>query len=66
MKMMAPRHWYRSELFFLRYLGVSVDAYSEDTDGPFIDNTSANVIFRIPIELIHLAPYVYGGGWLSV
>lgn len=48
--------------FFTRFLGLGVDAYSENTDGGFIDNASANVILRFPIEDLHLAPYIYGGG----
>ena len=48
--------------FYTRYLGVGADAYSEDTDGGFIDNSSLNLILRLPIDELHLAPYVYGGG----
>jgi len=48
--------------FFSRMFGVGVDAYSENTHGPFVDNTSANLILRFPFDEIHLAPYIYGGG----
>lgn len=48
--------------FFTRFLGLGIDAYSENTDGKFVDNASANVILRFPIEKLHLAPYIYGGG----
>jgi len=48
--------------FFTRMLGLGVDAYSENTHGPFVDNTSGNLILRFPIDKIHLAPYIYGGG----
>ena len=48
--------------FYTRYLGLGADAYSENTDGGFIDNASANVILRLPIDDLHLAPYVFGGG----
>lgn len=48
--------------FFTRWLGVGGDAYSENTHGTFVDNASGNLIFRLPIEAVHLAPYVYGGG----
>ena len=48
--------------FFLRQLGIGADAYSTDVNHIFVENASANLIFRIPIEAAHLAPYVYGGG----
>lgn len=48
--------------FFLRYIGVGADAYTENTAGSFVDNLSGNLILRLPIESAHLAPYVYGGG----
>lgn len=48
--------------FFTRYLGLGGDAYTESTKGTFVDNASGNLIIRIPIETIRLAPYVYGGG----
>lgn len=48
--------------FFTRILGVGADAYSENTRSTFVDNVSGNLILRLPIEAIHLAPYIYGGG----
>jgi hypothetical protein len=48
--------------FFTRYLGIGGDAYTEDTQHSFVDSASANLILRIPIDCIHLAPYVFGGG----
>ncbi len=48
--------------FFLRYIGLGVDAYTENTAGSFVDNLSGNLILRLPIETLHIAPYVYGGG----
>lgn len=48
--------------FATRHLGIGVDAYSENAAHSFVDNTSANVIIRIPIESVRLAPYIYGGG----
>jgi hypothetical protein len=48
--------------FFTRMLGLGADAYSENTHGPFVDNTSANLILRFPLDKIRLAPYLYGGG----
>jgi len=48
--------------FFTRYLGIGGDAYTEDTQHSIVDSASGNVILRIPIESIRLAPYVFGGG----
>ena len=48
--------------FFLRYLGVGADAYTENTQHSFVDNTSGNLILRFPIEPARLAPYIFGGG----
>ncbi len=48
--------------FFTRYFGMGGDAYTENTGHRFVDNASGNLIGRFPIESIHLAPYVYGGG----
>ena len=47
--------------FFTRNLGLGGDAYSENTQHSFFDNTSGNLILRFPFESIRLAPYVYGG-----
>ena len=47
--------------FFLRYVGVGGEAYSENTDGRFIDKSSANLILRLPSDRFHLAPYVFTG-----
>jgi opacity protein-like surface antigen len=48
--------------FFLRYLGVGGEAYSEDTRHNFVDNVSGSLIFRLPIGETGLAPYAFGGG----
>jgi hypothetical protein len=48
--------------FITRYIGIGADAYSENTDGAFIDNTSGNLILRVPLGQSGFAPYVYGGG----
>ena len=48
--------------FFTRHLGLGGDAYTENTQHSFVDNASGNLIFRIPLDAIHLAPYIYGGG----
>jgi hypothetical protein len=47
--------------FFTRNIGLGVDAYTENTQHSFVDNSSANLIVRFPIDAIHLAPYVFGG-----
>jgi hypothetical protein len=47
--------------FFTRNLGLGGDAYTENTQHSFIDNTSGNLILRFPFEAAHLAPYIYGG-----
>lgn len=48
--------------FFDRYVGIGGDAYTENAGHSFVDSASANLILRIPIDSIHLAPYAYGGG----
>ena len=48
--------------FLTRNLGIGAEAYSENTRHSFVDNASGNLIFRIPIDTLHLAPYLYGGG----
>lgn len=48
--------------FCTRYLGVGVDAYSEDVRHSFVDSLSGNVIARFPIGQTGLAPYAFGGG----
>ena len=48
--------------FFLRFLGIGAEAYSTDVNHIFVENASANLIVRFPIEPAHLAPYIYGGG----
>ena len=47
--------------FFSRYVGIGGDAYTENTQHSFVDNTSGNLIVRFPFDAVHLAPYVYGG-----
>ena len=48
--------------YFPEIVGVGIDAYTENAGHSFVDNLSGNLILRIPIESIRLAPYVYGGG----
>lgn len=47
--------------FFTRYVGVGADVSMHADGGKFIDNTSGNVILRLPIDAASLAPYVFGG-----
>jgi len=48
--------------FFTRHVGLGADGYTENTQHSFVDNGSGNLIIRFPIDTLHLAPYVYGGG----
>ena len=45
-----------------RYIGIGGDAYSENTQHSFVDDAAGNVYLRLPLDAIHLAPYIYGGG----
>jgi hypothetical protein len=45
-----------------RYLGIGGDGYSEDTHHWFVDDASGNLYLRLPLDAVHLAPYIYGGG----
>jgi hypothetical protein len=47
--------------FFTRHIGIGGDAYTENTQHSFVDNTSGNLIVRLPFEPIRLAPYAFGG-----
>lgn len=48
--------------FFTRYVGIGGDAFSESANHTFIDNASASLILRLPIDSIRLAPYIFAGG----
>ena len=48
--------------FITRYIGLGVDAYSENSTGSFFDSLQANVIGRLPLGHCGFAPYVFGGG----
>lgn len=48
--------------FFTRNLGISAEAYSENTTGSFVDNASGNLTLRLPLGQSGLAPYIFGGG----
>jgi len=51
-----------ANFFFNRYFGLSAEGYSENTGHSFVDNASGSLVFRVPIESIRLAPYVFAGG----
>jgi hypothetical protein len=50
--------------FFTRELGIGVDTsfLSGDNVPHFVDHVGGNLIARIPIDVVHLAPYFFGGG----
>jgi len=48
--------------FLTRNIGIGADAYSENTAHSFVDDLSGSLIFRLPIDKAHLAPYAFGGG----
>src|SRR5579884_1446870 len=48
--------------FFTRYTGFGVDTAFIDGTSHFVDHVGGNIIFRIPIDPVHLAPYAFGGG----
>lgn len=48
--------------FFTPMVGIGGDVIAEDNGGDFVDSTSASLIFRFPITVAHLAPYIFGGG----
>jgi len=44
------------EYFFTKYIGIEAEAWSENTDHFFVDDVGGNLVFRIPIGNIGLAP----------
>lgn len=48
--------------FFTKHFGIGVDAFGLDNDGGLVDAASGSVILRLPIDMMHLAPYIFGGG----
>jgi hypothetical protein len=48
--------------FFIRNLGLAVEGYTENAGHSFVDDASASIVFRIPFDGVHLAPYVFVGG----
>lgn len=49
------------EYFFLRYLGIEAEAWSENPDHVFVNDVGGNLVARIPIGNTGLAPYAFGG-----
>jgi hypothetical protein len=50
-----------AEYFFTRYIGIEAEAWTENTQHSFVDDTGGNLVIRIPIGNIGLAPYAFGG-----
>lgn len=48
--------------FFMKGFGIGADAYGLDNGSDFVDAVNGSLIFRLPIDVAHLAPYVFGGG----
>lgn len=48
-------------IFFTRFIGIGGDATAITFHHSFVDTTTGNLIFRIPIEGTGLAPYLFGG-----
>lgn len=48
--------------FFAKFFGVGLDAFGLNNDGGLVDAANASLIARLPIDLLHMAPYVFGGG----
>ena len=48
--------------FITRNIGISADAYSENTTGTFVDSASLNLTARFPLGESGFAPYIFGGG----
>ena len=48
--------------FFTQNMGISADAYSENTHGAVIDSASVSFTYRLPLGGSGFAPYAFGGG----
>jgi hypothetical protein len=48
--------------FFTQNMGISADAYAEDTKGSVIDSSSVSFTYRFPLGQSGFAPYAFGGG----
>jgi len=51
--------------FLTQDLGLGVSTHMENVDGSFIDNVSGEIIFRLPLGKLPLAPYGIGSGGYS-
>jgi hypothetical protein len=51
-----------ADYFLTRNFGVGGMAYTENTANNFFDDASGSAIIRFPIDSLHLAPYIFGGG----
>jgi hypothetical protein len=47
--------------FITRNLGIGADAWGLDNRRDFVDAASASLILRFPVDVVHLAPYLFGG-----
>lgn len=50
------------EFFPLKYVGLEGEGFSETTHHSFVNDAGGNLVLRLPIGNIGLAPYIYGGG----
>jgi hypothetical protein len=51
-----------AEYFFIRYVGVEAEGFSESTHHSFVDDFGGNLVLRLPIGESGFAPYAFGGG----
>lgn len=47
--------------FFTRFIGLSGEAFAENTQHNFIDSASLNLVGRLPLGESGVAPYIFGG-----
>jgi hypothetical protein len=48
--------------YFSRFFGIGADVNLPDNRGALVDSVTANVMARLPIDKIRLAPYIFAGG----
>ena len=48
--------------FPIQFVGVGVDTSFQTRQSDIVDHVAGNLILRLPIEVAHLAPYIFGGG----
>jgi hypothetical protein len=51
-----------AEYFFIKYVGVEAEGFSESTHHSFVDDFGGNLVLRWPIGESGFAPYAFGGG----